>query len=125
MFSQLSRRTPLRRTPFIKKSKGRSTLANLGRKGKAWAKVRREIKPEHERMGNVTCELRLDGCWINNALTWAHPKKRRHTTHKELPVVILACAPCHDKIEVLGEPKMKRIVERVIRERGQRFDEAA
>jgi hypothetical protein len=100
-------------------------MNTLGKKGKAWAKVRREIKPEHERIGNVTCELRLVGCWINNALTWAHPKKRRHTTHKELPVVILACAPCHDKIEVLGEPKMRRIVNRIIRERGERFEEAA
>ncbi|HZX13025.1 MAG: hypothetical protein UV58_C0013G0014 [Candidatus Wolfebacteria bacterium GW2011_GWC1_43_10] len=65
-----------------------------------WTKQRRKLKIEYEKRGITTCELRFPGCWFDNALGFAHRYKRsdprcEHT----FKGTILACNPCHDKIE--------------------------
>ena len=69
-------------------------------KGETWIKQRAKLKDEYERKGITTCELKLTGCWHNNALSFAHRYKRsdprcEHTFEG----TVLACNPCHDKIE--------------------------
>ncbi len=65
-----------------------------------WSEARRDLKKEYESKGIIQCEIQLSGCWINNALSFAHKFKRRdprceHTYQGTL----LACIPCHQKIE--------------------------
>ena len=65
-----------------------------------WIKQRAKLKVEYEDRGITTCELRFEGCWFDNALGFAHRYKRgdprcEHTFEGTL----LACNPCHDKIE--------------------------
>lgn len=73
---------------------------------KQWEKERRKLKVEFEEKGITTCELRFNGCWRDNALSFAHRHKRDwyKTRGKEhllgdFREVILACIPCHNKIE--------------------------
>jgi len=75
-----------------------------GRKTKAWKKILPKLKKEFMAKDITSCELRLDGCWINNALGFAHRHKRDwYNTEPDLlgsfDQVILSCNPCHQKIE--------------------------
>lgn len=50
------------------------------------------------------CEIRMPGCWHDNALGFAHRKKRREYYAEpeklyDFNEVILACVVCHQKIE--------------------------
>lgn len=81
--------------------------------------MRRRLKPEFERSGITTCELGYEGCFRDNYLGFAHTKKRRNLGPGELSIVILACNHCHDKIEILPEPEMTKIVLTIIAERGR------
>ena len=87
----------------------------IGKKTKEWNKVRAELKTEFENMGITTCEIRHKGCWKNNALGFAHTKKRRYVT--DLKRVVLACNPCHDWVENSGEVKMEEYLEQIIHDR--------
>lgn len=62
-----------------------------------------KLKKLYERKGVVQCELRLEGCWRNNALSFAHRHKRRYykgtDTLWTFNQTILACIPCHQQIE--------------------------
>lgn len=68
-------------------------------------------------MGITECELRLEGCWRNNALSFAHLDKRKNLQGEELEEVVLACVPCHQKVEYLGKGKMREILTKVINDR--------
>lgn len=118
------------RTPFIANSRlnptgikrGTKGLNRAGKKGKAWAKLRRVLKCEFAARGLTICELQLPGCWHDNGLGFAHRYKRNLiTSEDELRVVILACNPCHDVIEIAGHAKMKKLVDGVIRDRELRL----
>jgi len=62
-----------------------------------WNRIRRQLKKDFEKMGITTCELKLEGCKHDNFLGFAHTKKRREVT--DLRRVVLACQPCHEKVE--------------------------
>lgn len=64
-----------------------------------WESIRRRLKPRFQAAGLTRCELLLPGCWHDNALGFAHAKKRRHLSPAEFGVVILACTTCHQQIE--------------------------
>ena len=69
-------------------------------KQKEWEKERKKLKVEYERKGITTCELRLAGCWYNNALSFAHRYKRNDPRCEHtFEGTVLACIPCHQKIE--------------------------
>jgi len=76
----------------------------LGKRTKTWNKDRAKLKLIYQEKGITTCELRFEGCWVNNALGFAHKHKRSYYllwpdqlgTFTE---TILACNPCHQKIE--------------------------
>lgn len=86
-------------------------------KTKQWEKIRRELKNEFQELGITSCEIRFDGCWVNNALSFAHLDKRRHLTADELRIVVLCCIPCHSIIEAWPREKMKSFLEKIIIER--------
>jgi hypothetical protein len=72
----------------------------MGSKTKEWERERRKLKKEYEKRGIVLCELRFDGCYRNNMLSFAHRYKRgdprcEHT----FKGTVLACIPCHQVIE--------------------------
>lgn len=82
-----------------------------------WRKARKKLKIIYEKKQITICELRFNGCWGNNALSFAHRYKRsdprcEHTFEG----TILACIPCHGKIEYdrdLTEKMFKKLRERV------------
>lgn len=88
-----------------------------GKKTNAWEKERAKLKVRFLAWGITTCELFYPGCWRDNALGFAHAKKRRNLKPHELGEVILACNPCHDQIEILPETEMTKVVRGVITKR--------
>jgi hypothetical protein len=113
----LKRYTPLRSNPQkIREWKQRTQrpLPKQGKKGKAWAKVRRELKGEFQAMGIVSCEIRGVGCVGANMLTFAHTKKRRNIVGDELREVVLACVVCHEAVESAGERLMSERLRAII-----------
>ncbi len=67
---------------------------------KEWDKARAKLKIIYENKGITTCEARLQGCWYDNALSFAHKYKRNdprcaHTFEETL----LLCIECHNKQE--------------------------
>lgn len=71
-----------------------------GKKTNQWNKDRAKLKVEYEYKGITTCELRFEGCWFNNALSFAHRYKRNDPRcDNTFEGTILACIPCHDIIE--------------------------
>ena len=69
-------------------------------KQKEWEIARKKLKSEYQNKGITTCELRLPGCWYNNALSFAHRYKRTDPRCKHtFKQTILACVPCHQQIE--------------------------
>jgi hypothetical protein len=83
-----------------KRVKKKKRLKARGEKVDAWESMRAELKERFERAGITSCELRLAGCWRNNALSFAHSKKRRRiSSEEELQECVLACVPCHNRLE--------------------------
>lgn len=89
-----------------------------------WINERRTLKAEFFARGQTTCEGRFEGCMVNDGLTFAHSLKRRHITTKTLMrQVALLCVVCHQRIEVMGEAAMCRIVRQLIEKRMFQFYE--
>lgn len=65
-----------------------------------WNRERAKLKKIYEKKGITTCEARFEGCWYNNALSFAHRYKRNdpRCTHT-FKGTLLLCTPCHSKIE--------------------------
>lgn len=126
--SSLVRKTPLRakksfgawsrsapkRTPKAKPEKRARPLRQKGKKGNEWDGVRAKLKPLFAAAGITFCEIRLPGCWHNNALGFAHSKKRRNIVGREIEEVCLGCNPCHDIIEAKPESEMTELVRAII-----------
>ena len=76
-------------------------MIKKGKKTKEWERVRKELKKQFYESDITVCELDLNGCWFNNGLGFAHTRKRRNVI--DLYCVVLACNPCHQKIEYESE----------------------
>lgn len=66
--------------------------------------TRAKLKKQFKEKGLVNCELKLNGCWYNNGLSFAHRHKRKEYWSRpgklgDFNQVVLACAECHDQIE--------------------------
>jgi len=67
---------------------------------KTWRKEIQVLKTEYLRRDIITCELKFAECWYNNALSFAHRHKRNDPRCEHtFEGTILACIPCHQKIE--------------------------
>jgi len=88
-----------------------------GKKTKEWDSARSKLKKAFDSVGITTCELRLDNCTQDQALSFAHTKKRRNLAAGELFEVVLSCISCHNQVEKLGEKSMNRVLTRVINKR--------
>ena len=67
-------------------------------------KINQKLKKIYLDKEITTCELRLNGCVNNFALGFAHRHKRNWYKHNpdllmDFNQTILACQPCHEKIE--------------------------
>ena len=81
--------------------------------------IRARLKRQFDAAGITSCELGYPGCWKDEALGFAHGRKRRHLKGDEIETLtILVCNPCHDRIETLPAAGMLAIVKSVIAERG-------
>lgn len=99
--------------------KRRGGILRAGKRTKAWETTRAKLKVEYQAKGITECELGYDGCKRDDWLSFAHGRKRRHLVGDELATLtILACTPCHARIEALPEAAMLAIVQSVISERG-------
>jgi len=81
-------------------------------------KERAKLKVKFLSWGITSCELRYPGtCWGDNALGFAHAKKRRFLKPHELGIVVLCCNPCHDILESLPADLMETEVMAMISQR--------
>jgi len=79
-------------------------MLSRGKRTKEWEEQRKKLKELYFSKGITSCELHLDGCWGNNALSFAHRHKRSwYYGNEELlgdfNQTLLVCIPCHNKIE--------------------------
>lgn len=92
----------------------RSPLRRVGKKTREWDKARAELKVKCIREGRTHCELRYPGCW-GEAHGFCHSLKRRNITSPELlREAILGCNSCHQRLELLPESEMARIVREIL-----------
>lgn len=102
----------------FKTSKPRSPW--IGKKTRAWRNVVVRLKKRYAALGITSCELRYEGCWGDQALGFAHGRKRKWLREDELEnLCVLACNPCHDVLEVSGADEMLAEVRNVIARRHQ------
>lgn len=71
-----------------------------------WEAERQKLKQIFLDKGITSCEVRKSGCWRDNALSFAHQHKRIFYKIRgnegllgDFNQVLLACVPCHEKIE--------------------------
>lgn len=91
-------------------------MKRLGKKGREWERVRRELKKRFLAAGITTCEVRFPQCWIWQGLSFAHSRKRldpKYDSHE----VILACIACHTSLEGFSHDDMLENVQRIIKNR--------
>lgn len=90
-------------------------MIKAGKKTKAWEKARAEVKQDFYSRGITECEIGFECCWRNNALSFAHTRKRRNVV--ALKRVVLACVPCHQVVERWPEDRMQEYLEDIISRR--------
>lgn len=103
--------------PTPKGKKEPKPVTKVGKKGKEDVIARFENKKYMEEIGITTCEAKLEGCWHNNALSFAHPDKRVHLTREDLRKAIVCCVPCHTIIEKWSREEMTTFIMNTIAER--------
>ena len=107
----------------VKEKKKPKAIRQIGKKTTEWDVARAELKKHFELAGIVSCQLRWKGCWVNNALSFAHRLKRRFITdEEELRIVGLVCIPCHNLLEPMPSEKMYQIVTDLHKEFLTRFN---
>lgn len=86
---------------------------------KKWQEERKKLKVIFEEKGITSCEIRKPGCFRDNFLSFAHDHKRDWYKTKgnehllgDFNHVLLACIPCHEKIEDDKE-ETKRLFEQL------------
>jgi hypothetical protein len=118
-YKPLSRKTSLKSKSGLKADQSRkSTLRPISKRGSEWISVRRELKRRFQWAGIITCEARLNHCWFNEALGFAHCRKRRLLRGDEIWHVALLCNPCHDEWETSGHETMYEKIHEIIEKRG-------
>lgn len=104
--------------PKVYKSKKPPKPLKAGAKTNEWEEARKELKKLFEANEVTSCELKLQGCWKKNALTFAHIDKRRNLTPNEITAVVLLCTPCHQKVEAMPHLEMRKLLSSIIASRG-------
>lgn len=96
-------------------------MNKVGLKTRAWTNARNRLKKRFAANGITECELGYDGCWRDNALSFAHGRRRRFLLEGELEhLTVLCCTPCHERLDRLPPAATLAIVRSVIAERGIR-----
>lgn len=93
-------------------------IRRVGKKGQEWITVRAWLKRHFNFAGIIYCEARLEGCWLDSALSFAHCRKRRKLLEGEMYHVALLCQPCHNTWEILPHEEMHKKIHGIIDRRG-------
>ncbi len=107
--------------PYPKIKKQRKPLNKIGKKTRNSLQAVKELKEIFFAHEITECELVHAPCWRNNALTFAHCRKRINLTPEQVRdphCVALICTPGHMEIERLPEKEMERIVLDIVSRRG-------
>lgn len=94
----------------------KTPLKRVGKKTREWEKVRRQLKKRFMDAGITLCEVGYTQCWFNDALSFAHSRKRGDPLYDAYEAV-LACAPCHTSLEGLTHERMLEEVKAIIANR--------
>jgi hypothetical protein len=89
----------------------------IGKKGKENIDANKQMHEMFKELGITSCEIKLENCWRDNALGYAHLDKRRFLSKEDLITGVLACVICHQKVEVLPREEMKKILTKIIKKR--------
>lgn len=84
-------------------------IKKSGKRTKQWTSVRALLKKEFFSKGITTCQLRYEGCWIDNGLGFAHSKRRNKIVGDEISECILACNFCHEILD--RKPRIETEIE--------------
>lgn len=99
----------------FKAKKEPKPLKKIGKKGIESLDEVKQSKKDFEAVGIITCEIKFEKiCWNNNALSFAHLKKRRHLDAETRKKKVLACVPCHQVVEAWHEAKMEAFLQGII-----------
>lgn len=85
-----------------------------GKKTREWDLERARLKKKFYEWGITHCEINLPGC-CREVHGFAHVDKRRNLAPSELSMVVAACNPCHDKVEIM--PDMREKLTKIINAR--------
>ena len=104
------------------KSKNSANWKRMNRRGKKTVKNianNVELKKKFVELQIFTCELRYTGCMGNTMLSFAHSKRRRKFTEdSDWTEVILACTPCHFKLDTeMSHDETEATVKQIIANR--------
>lgn len=93
-------------------------MKRVGKKTRAWTNARNRLKKIFEANSVTTCELRYPGCWVDNALSFAHSRRRRFIKDNEMLMeVVLACTYCHKKLDEMSHEATYETVTKIIEQR--------
>lgn len=96
--------------------KPRTGLRKVGKRGKK----RQQMNARLNKLGITSCEMKLEGCWRESSLTWAHSTKSRFIqTDEQWLTACRACLSCHRLAESMSHERMERIVLDAIARRPQ------
>jgi hypothetical protein len=102
----------------FKAKKEPKPLNKIGKKTRASLDAVAEMKLEYAAVGITECEIKFPKiCWRNNALSFAHLKKRRKLSKEDIKKTVLACIPCHDTVEIWPAEEMEQFLQDIINKR--------
>lgn len=93
-------------------------MNRIGKRTRKRMAMNARLKKMAVEKGICTCEVKLEGCLKNWALTWAHSKKSRFlVTDEDWMEAALCCVSCHNKIEAMSHEEMFKKVTNAIANR--------
>lgn len=104
--------------PILRQQSVRKPLKAIGKRGREWINARSWLKKRFNWAGIIYCEARLQGCHLDNMLSFAHCKKRREMLEGEIYHVALLCLHCHEIYERLSHEDMHARIHELIEKRG-------
>ncbi len=113
------KRSGFQRKDSWKPLKRGKRLRPVGKKGKTWIDVRKQISQRFEWAGITICEFRFKGCYYDASGGFAHCRKRRKLEEGEIWHVGISCLHCHTILdEKMSHEEMHTAVHEVIEKRG-------
>ena len=92
-----------------------------GKKTRNWENARVVLKKMFEAWEITRCEIKLEGCFNDDFLGFAHTERRNNLNQEDVRSpnkVVLACQSCHDKVDFrMDRKEAKLLLEGIIKKR--------